>query len=60
MFYDYLALGVERGQIPQTVNIQAVATLFFTFYNGLKVVTKIDFDEFIFSESVDTMLAVLN
>ena len=43
IFCNYLLLGVERNQISADKNLQAIATLFFTFYNGLKVVTKVDF-----------------
>jgi len=60
MFFNYLLLGVERNQISKDKNLQAIATLFFTFYNGLKVVTKVDFDAAVFSKSVDSLLSVLD
>ena len=60
LFCNYLALGVERNQISKDKNLQAIATLFFTFYNGLKVVTKVDFDPAEFSKSVDSLLTVLD
>lgn len=60
MFFNYLLLGIERNQISEDKNLQAIATLFFTFYNGLKVVTKVDFDATIFSKSVDSLLSVLD
>lgn len=60
MFFNYLSLGVERNQISSDKNLQAIATLFFTFYNGLKVVTKVDFDAAVFSNSVDALLSVLD
>lgn len=60
MFFNYLLLGVERNQISEGKNLQAIATLFFTFYNGLKVVTKVDFDPVVFSKSVDALLSVLD
>lgn len=60
IFQEYLQLGVERGQISEDKNLQAIATLFFTFYNGLKVVLKIDFDTTVFFKSVDSLLSVLD
>jgi len=60
MFFNYLQLGVERNQISKDKNLRAIATLFFTFYNGLKVVTKADFDAAVFSKSVDALLSVLD
>ncbi|MEN0004664.1 MAG: TetR/AcrR family transcriptional regulator [Bacteroidota bacterium] len=60
IFYEYLKLGVERGQISKNKDLKAIATLFFTFYNGLKVVTKVDFDIEIFSKSVDSLLSILD
>lgn len=60
LFRDYLERGVERGQIPPGKDLSAIATLFFTFYNGLKVVTKVAFDATIFSTSVDALLSVLD
>ena len=60
IFFNYLLLGVERNQISGDKNLQAIATLFFTFYSGLKVVTKVDFDTTVFSKSVDSLLSVLD
>ena len=60
MFFNYLSLGVERNQISRDKNLQAIASLFFTYYNGLKVVTKVDFDAAVFSKSVDALLSVLD
>ncbi|MCI4669196.1 MAG: TetR/AcrR family transcriptional regulator [Bacteroidia bacterium] len=60
IFRDYIALGIERKQISKDKNPEVIASLFFTFYNGLKVVTKVDFDEAIFSDSVDSLLSILD
>ncbi|GGF40878.1 TetR/AcrR family transcriptional regulator [Echinicola rosea] len=60
MLYHYLAAGVERNQISKDKDLRAIATLFFTFYNGLKVITKVDFDPSEFSRSVDALLKVLD
>ena len=60
LFLNYLTLGVERGQISKDKNLKAIANLFFTFSNGLKVVTKVPFDHETFSASVDSLLTVLD
>ena len=60
LFYNYLSTGVKRKQISEDKNLRAIAMLFFTFYNGLKVVTKVDFDSTMFSKSVDSLLSVLD
>lgn len=60
LFLNYLQQGVEKNQISEEVNLKAVATLFFTFYNGLKVVTKVDFDAAAISSSIDSLLSVLD
>lgn len=59
VFLDYLKSGVQKKQISAHKNLAAIASLFFTFYNGLKVVTKVDFDKSIFSKSIDSLLSVL-
>ena len=60
LFHSYLKKGVKKGQISNDKNLKAIATLFFTFYNGLKVVTKVDFNPNHFSKSVDALLSVLD
>ncbi len=34
LFHSYLKKGVKKGQISNDKNLKAIATLFFTFYNG--------------------------
>ena len=60
MFAEYLQKGVERGQISNQKNLKAIASLLFTFYNGLRVVTKVEFDSKLFLESVDALLVTLD
>lgn len=60
ILYNYLKGGEEKGEIPKGKNLKAIATLLFTFYNGLKVVTKVDFQQEQFSESVDALLGILD
>lgn len=60
IFRDYLALGIERGQIPPNKNIEALAVLLFTFYSGLKVVTKVTDDMRPLRSSVEELLSTLD
>ncbi|MDF1696712.1 MAG: hypothetical protein P1U56_12800 [Saprospiraceae bacterium] len=60
IYIDYLSLGVERGQISKSKNIQSIASLIYTMHNGLKVITKVNFDEKELIESVDTLLSILD
>ena len=60
IFSDYIAEGIKNGQIPSTTNTQAVAKLFFIFYNGLRIVTKVNADETQLLASVDEMLSLLD
>ena len=60
IFYNYLSLGVKRNQISASKDLRSIATLLFTYFNGLRVVTKIDFDVSVFSKSVDSLLSVLD
>ena len=60
IFFNYLLTGVEKRQISREKDLVAIATLLFTFYNGLKVVTKVDFDTPIFIKSVSALLCVLD
>ena len=41
LFYEYLLKGEVEGQIKTDKDLKALASLFFTIYNGLKVVSKV-------------------
>ena len=60
MFHDYMQTGVEKGQIDASKDLRSIASLFFAFYNGLKVVTKTDFDQQQFENSVKALVTVLD
>lgn len=60
IFQDYLLQGIKSGQISKEKDIQAIATLLFTFYNGLRVVTKTNFDQGQSLASVEALLLVLD
>jgi hypothetical protein len=45
-------LGVQKKQISQKKNLKVIASLFYTFYNVLRIVTKVNFNKKHFFESV--------
>lgn len=40
VFYNYLLKGQEIGQLKTTHDLNSMATLFYTLYNGIRVVSK--------------------
>ncbi len=60
LFSDYIMEGVKDGQIPSTINSKSVAKMLFIFYNGLRLVTKVNADEAQLLASVDEMLSLLD
>lgn len=41
IFYDFLKSGVETGEIPADKDLQVLAAMLYTLYNGLRVVSKV-------------------
>ena len=60
MFLDYLKYGVETNQISNKKDLKVISSLLFTFYNGLKVITKVSFNKDNYLKSVDTLLSILD
>ncbi|MEM6633161.1 MAG: TetR/AcrR family transcriptional regulator [Bacteroidota bacterium] len=60
IFYNYLLSGVEKGEISADKDLSTIATLLFTYYNGLKVVTKLEFNSQRFLNSVKSLLSILD
>lgn len=60
IFYDYLKLGVERGEISKEKDLKSLASLLFTLQNGIKVVAKLNPDQEQLSKIVDACLVVLD
>ncbi len=59
LFYDYLKEGEDAGQFPQGKNLRAIASLLFTLYNGLKVVSKVAPGQQEYQASIDEVLRLL-
>lgn len=60
LFFEYLQKGKEAGQIATNKDLRTVAALFYTLYNGLRVVSKVRPDEKQLSDTVKVALSVLD
>ncbi|MEM1336991.1 MAG: TetR/AcrR family transcriptional regulator [Bacteroidota bacterium] len=60
LFLTLVTRGIQRGEIAPDKNPKAIASYLFTFYNGLRVVSKLDTDPERLRQIVDTGLSVLD
>ena len=60
VFYSFLLKGQQNGEILKGKNIKNIASLFYTFYNGLKVVAKVETNPKELMKSVDEILLLLD
>jgi len=60
IFYNFLLKGQLNGEISKSKNIKIISHLFFTFYNGLKVIAKVQSDPKELLASVDEILSLLD
>lgn len=42
LFFDYLQEGVSRGELSPDKDLKSIASLIFTLYNGIMVLTKVN------------------
>lgn len=59
-FEDFLTTGVASGEISKEKNVETLANVLHTFYNGIKIVSKTDANQKELLASVDTVLTLLN
>ncbi|GLB52413.1 TetR family transcriptional regulator [Neptunitalea chrysea] len=59
LFYEYLQKGKESGQLSSVKDLTHIASLLFTFYNGMRVVSKVRPDKKKLKASVDVVLSLL-
>ncbi|MEM1326132.1 MAG: helix-turn-helix domain-containing protein [Bacteroidota bacterium] len=59
-FYNYLKKGVESGQIEKGKNIDAIAALIYIYYNGLKVVAKVEQNEDALAATSEALISLLD
>ena len=60
LFFILVERGIQRGEIPPGKDPQAIASYLFTFYNGLRVVSKVDTDPERLRRVVNTGLSILD
>jgi len=60
IFYDFLLKGQKNGEISKNKNLKNISRLFYTFYNGLKVVAKVETNPKELLNSVDEILTLLD
>lgn len=60
IFYQYLKKGKENGQLTTTQDLKALAALLFILYNGLKVVSKIQSNEYELKKAVEVALLLIH
>lgn len=60
IFLNYLKGGEVRGQFKKGKDLPAIATLLFTLYNGLKVVSKVNSNKKELSNSIYQVLSLLD
>ncbi|HBS11735.1 MAG TPA: TetR/AcrR family transcriptional regulator [Flavobacteriaceae bacterium] len=60
IFYEFLLKGEQSGEIPKGKNLKSIANLYYTLYNGIKVVSKVQPNSKELLSSVDTVLTLLD
>ncbi len=60
VFYNYLKKGQESGQLKTTHDLKSLATLFYTLYNGIRVVSKTRPNKKETSDSIKIALSLLS
>ena len=60
MFFEYLQKGKEAGQIKTDKELKSIAALFYTLYNGLRVVSKVQPNAKNLTDTINIALSVLD
>ena len=60
ILFDYLSSGVKKGDIAPNKDLKALAALLFTFYNGIRVISKIDHEDRDIDAAVTALLPLLD
>lgn len=59
IFFEYLKMGKKSGQLKSNQDLKSLATLLYTLYNGIRVVSKIRPNKKELSESVHLAMTLL-
>ena len=60
LFYQYLKKGEQKGQLKEGKDLKALASLLFTIYSGIRVVSKINPNKKELSNSINVALSLLD
>jgi TetR/AcrR family transcriptional repressor of nem operon len=60
IFFDYLKKGEAENQFPPGKDLKSIASLLFTIYSGLNVVSKLNSRKSALTNSVSTALSLLD
>jgi len=60
IFFEFLKKGKEAGQFNTTKDLRSIAALFYTLYNGLRVVSKVQPDKKKLTDTVKVALSLLD
>jgi TetR/AcrR family transcriptional repressor of nem operon len=60
VFYKYLKKGQESGQLNKKKDLKSLSTLFYTIYNGIRVVSKIRPNKKESTNSINVALSLLD
>ncbi len=59
LFFEYLKKGQKKGQIKKSKDLKSLASLLFTIYNGMLVVSKINRNKKELNDSVKLALSLI-
>ena len=60
LFSNYIQKGINNGEFATSLDAESTASMLFTFYNGLRVVTKVESNPKKLKAMVGTALSVLD
>ncbi|MFZ9030407.1 MAG: TetR/AcrR family transcriptional regulator [Robiginitalea sp.] len=59
LFYQYLKKGRDDGQLKTDKDLRSLASLFYTLYNGIRVVSKVRPNKKELADSIEVVLSLL-
>ena len=60
LFVDYVQLGIDQGELSELKNAQEIGLMLYAFYNGLRVLGKVDTNQDKYQKMVKSALSVLD
>lgn len=60
IFYNFLLMGQESGEIPEDKDITVIATLIYTLFSGISVIAKVEPEQKDLLSTVDLVLSLLD